>query len=84
MWVFAVIDVWSRLWPSTMASRPPLRARLALCRTVSDPLRRKETPMSHLWITEPLVLLQIARRAMRTPLTAWRRALPQAPPRLRS
>ena len=36
IWVFAVIDVWSRLWPSTVVGKRSYRKTLDLLRDLSN------------------------------------------------
>jgi len=38
IWIFAVMDVWSRLWPSTIVGRRSFRNTLALFRDLSGPV----------------------------------------------
>ena len=45
IWVFAVIDVWSRLWPSTVVGKRSYRNTLALFRDVSKRMNPEQIPL---------------------------------------
>jgi transposase-like protein/IS1 family transposase len=45
VWVFAVIDVWSRLWPSTVVGKRSYRNTLDLFRDVSNRMNLDFTPL---------------------------------------
>jgi IS1 family transposase len=45
IWVFVVLDVWSRLWPSTVVGGRSYRNTLALFRDVSKRMNLDQTPM---------------------------------------
>ncbi|HVN79710.1 MAG TPA: hypothetical protein VMW38_11985, partial [Terriglobia bacterium] len=45
IWVFAVIDVWSRLWPSTMVGKRSFRNTLALFRDVFERMNPGQIPL---------------------------------------
>ena len=45
MWVFVVIDVWSRHWPSTVVGKRSYRNTLALFRDVSERMNHDQIPM---------------------------------------
>jgi IS1 family transposase len=45
IWVFAVIDVWSRLWPSTVVGKRSFRNTLALFRDVSERMNPGQIPL---------------------------------------
>src|SRR5262249_22594777 len=44
-WVFVVIDVWSRLWPSTVVGKRGYRNTLDLFRDLSDRMNREVIPL---------------------------------------
>jgi transposase-like protein/IS1 family transposase len=44
-WVFAVIEVWSRLWPSTVVGKRSFRNTLALFRDVSKRMNPRRLPL---------------------------------------
>ncbi len=46
-WIFAAIEVWSRLWPSTVVGRRSYRNTLALVRDVATRMR---------FVTDPLIV----------------------------
>jgi transposase-like protein/IS1 family transposase len=45
IWVFAVIDVWSRLWPSTVVGKRSYQNTLALFRDLSSRMNREVLPL---------------------------------------
>ncbi len=45
IWIFVSIDVWSRLWPSTIVGRRSYRNRLGLFRDVSSRMNHKGFPL---------------------------------------
>jgi transposase-like protein/IS1 family transposase len=45
IWVFVVIDVWSRLWPSTMVGKRSYRNTLALFRDLSNRMNLEVLPL---------------------------------------
>jgi transposase-like protein/IS1 family transposase len=45
IWVFAVIEVWSRLWPSTVVGRRSYRNTLALFRDVFERMNPGQIPL---------------------------------------
>ena len=45
IWIFAVIDVWSRLWPSTVVGRRGYRNTLSLFRDLSSRMKLEQTPL---------------------------------------
>jgi transposase-like protein/IS1 family transposase len=45
IWIFAVIEVWSRLWPSTVVGRRSYRNTLALFRDISSRMNLKHVPL---------------------------------------
>jgi transposase-like protein len=45
IWVFAVIDVWSRLWPSTVVGKRSYQNTLALFRNVSSRMNLEQIPL---------------------------------------
>jgi transposase-like protein/IS1 family transposase len=45
IWVFVVIDVWSRLWPSTMLGKRSYRNTLDLFRDLSNRMNLEVTPL---------------------------------------
>jgi IS1 family transposase len=45
IWVFVVIDVWSRLWPSTAIGRRIYRNTLALFRDLSHRMNLEKVPL---------------------------------------
>ena len=45
IWVFVSIDVWSRLWPSTIVGRRSYRNTLALFRDVSSRMNLEGVPL---------------------------------------
>ena len=45
VWVFAVIDVWSRLWPSTVVGKRSYQNTLALFRDLSSRMNREVLPL---------------------------------------
>ena len=45
MWIFAVIEVWSRLWPSTVVGKRSYQNTLALFRNVSSRMTLKQIPL---------------------------------------
>ena len=45
IWVFAVIDVWSRLWPSTVVGKRSYRNTLALFRDVFERMNPGQIPL---------------------------------------
>ena len=45
IWVFAVIDVWSRLWPSTVVGKRSFRNTLALFRDVFERMNPGQIPL---------------------------------------
>jgi transposase-like protein/IS1 family transposase len=45
IWVFVVIDVWSRLWPSTMVGKRSYRNTLDLFRDLSSRMNLEVTPL---------------------------------------
>ena len=45
IWVFAVIEVWSRLWPSTVVGRRSYRNTLTLFRDVSKRMNPGQIPL---------------------------------------
>ena len=45
IWVFVVIDVWSRLWPSTMVGKRSYRNTLDLFRDLSNRMNLEVTPL---------------------------------------
>jgi hypothetical protein len=45
IWVFAVIEVWSRLWPSTVVGKRSYQNTLALFRNVSSRMTLKQIPL---------------------------------------
>ena len=44
-WIFAAIEVWSRLWPSTVVGRRSYRNTLALVRDVADRMAFEDLPL---------------------------------------
>jgi hypothetical protein len=44
IWVFVVIDVWSRLWPSTVVGKRSYRNTLDLVRDLSNRINLEVTP----------------------------------------
>src|SRR6185436_10116197 len=45
IWIFAVIEVWSRLWPSTVVGKRSYQNTLALFRNVSSRMTLKQIPL---------------------------------------
>jgi len=45
IWIFAVIDVWSRLWPSTVIGKRSYQNTLSLFRDLSKRMNLKQTPL---------------------------------------
>jgi transposase-like protein/IS1 family transposase len=45
IWIFAVIEVWSRFWPSTIVGRRSYRNTLALFRDISNRMNIKHVPL---------------------------------------
>ena len=45
IWVFVVIDVWSRLWPSTVVGKRSYRNTLDLFRELSNRMNLEVTPL---------------------------------------
>src|SRR5262249_9813990 len=45
IWVFVVIDVWSRLWPSTVVGKRSYRNTLGLFRDVSNRMNGRLVPL---------------------------------------
>lgn len=45
IWIFAVIEVWSRLWPSTIVGKRSYQNTLALFRNVSSRMTLKQIPL---------------------------------------
>jgi transposase-like protein/IS1 family transposase len=45
IWIFAVIEVWSRLWPSTVVGKRSYQNTLALFRNVSCRMNLKQIPL---------------------------------------
>jgi IS1 family transposase len=45
MWIFAVIEVWSRLWPSTVVGKRSYQNTLALFRNVSSRMTLEQIPL---------------------------------------
>jgi IS1 family transposase len=45
IWVFAVIDVWSRLWPSTVVGKRSYQNTLALFRDLSSRMNLEVLPL---------------------------------------
>jgi len=45
IWVFVVIDVWSRLWPSTVIGKRSYRNTLDLFRDFSDRMNPEVAPL---------------------------------------
>jgi IS1 family transposase/transposase-like protein len=45
MWIFAVIEVWSRLWPSTVLGKRSYQNTLTLFRNVSSRMTLKQIPL---------------------------------------
>ena len=45
VWVFVVMDVWSRLWPSTVVGKRSYRNTLDLFRDLSDRMNREVIPL---------------------------------------
>jgi len=45
IWIFAVVEVWSRLWPSTVVGRRSYRNTLSLFRDVSNRMSFKRFPL---------------------------------------
>jgi IS1 family transposase len=45
MWIFAAIEVWSRLWPSTVTGRQSYRNKLALLRDVANRMDCERLPL---------------------------------------
>ena len=45
MWVFVILDVWSRLWPSTVVGGRSYRNTLALFRDVFERMNRGQIPL---------------------------------------
>ncbi len=45
IWVFAVIDVWSRLWPSTVVGKRSYRNTLDLFRDLSNRMSLEAIPL---------------------------------------
>ena len=52
VWIFAVIEVWSRLWPSTVVGKRSYQNTLSLFRSVSRPPNdsRPDSSDRHGWI----------------------------------
>ena len=65
-WVFAAIEVWSRLWPSTIVGRRSYRNTLALIRDVSSRMGFAKLPSI---VTTDSIS---TRRASRSPSSLWR------------
>ena len=45
IWVFAVIDVWSRLWPSTVVGKRSYQNTSSLFRDLSKRMNLKQSPL---------------------------------------
>jgi hypothetical protein len=45
IWIFAVIEVWSRLWPSTVVGKRSYQDTLALFRNVSSRMNLEQIPL---------------------------------------
>ncbi len=45
MWIFAVIDVWSRLWPSTVIGKRTYQNTLSLFRDLSKRMNLEQIPL---------------------------------------
>ena len=45
MWIFAVIEVWSRLWPSTVVGKRSYQNTLSVFRNVSSRMTLKQIPL---------------------------------------
>jgi hypothetical protein len=45
IWIFAVIEVWSRLWPSTVVGKRSYQNTLALFRSVSSRMTVEQIPL---------------------------------------
>jgi IS1 family transposase len=45
LWIFAAIEVWSRLWPSTVVGRRSYRNTLAICRDISKRMNLIRIPL---------------------------------------
>ena len=45
IWIFATIEVWSRLWPSTVVGRRSHRNTLALFRDISNHTNLERVPL---------------------------------------
>jgi IS1 family transposase len=45
IWIFAAIEVWSRLWPSTVVGRRSYRSTLALFRDISSRSNLERVPL---------------------------------------
>jgi transposase-like protein len=45
IWIFAVIEVWSRLWPSTVVGKRSYQNTLAFFRNVSSRMILKQIPL---------------------------------------
>ena len=45
IWIFAVIEVWSRLWPSTVVGKRSYQNTLALFRSVSSRMILEQIPV---------------------------------------
>ena len=45
IWIFAVIEVWSRLWPSTVVGRRSYQNTLALFRDLSSRMNLEQIPL---------------------------------------
>jgi IS1 family transposase len=45
IWIFAVIEVWSRLWPSTVIGKRTYQNTLSLFRDLSKRMNLKQVPL---------------------------------------
>ena len=45
IWIFAVIEVWSRLWPSTVVGKRSYQNTLSLFRNVSSRMTLEQIPL---------------------------------------
>ena len=69
IWIFAVIEVWSRLWPSTVVGKRSYQSTFSVFRSVSCRMNLKQIPLV---VSDGFGFYEkVVRRSLRASVSLW-------------